>query len=218
MMPKAPPKRAFERPIKTQSGEREMNCRPILIAVAAVVLLSQGAKAASRDDTLEAVAKCATIVDDKLRLGCYDAMAPHVQEALGTPPQTLSHNPTADEQKSWFGFDIASLFGGNDNTPQRTPQQFGREDVEPAATPTAPEMQEIESIAARVTDYSMRDNKFTVFLDNGQIWQQLNGDESTARFISNPKDNSVVISRGFLKSYNLKLNDDHAYYKVKRLK
>lgn len=195
-----------------------MNCRPVLIAIAAVVLLPQAALAASRDDTLEAVAKCATIVDDKLRLGCYDTMAPHVRDALGTPPETASHSPTADEQKSWFGFDIAGLFGGNDNTTQRTPQQFGRENVETDAAPQAPEMQEIDSISARVTDYSMRDNKFTVFLDNGQVWQQLSGDETLARFISNPKDNTVVISRGFLKSYNLKLNDNNSYYKVKRLK
>lgn len=195
-----------------------MNCRLALIALAAVALLPRVAMAASRDDTLDAVAKCATIVDDKLRLGCYDTMAPRVRDALGTPPEVASHSPTADEQKSWFGFDIAGLFGGNDNTPQRTPQQFGREAVESNAPPPAAEMQEIDSITARVTDYSMRDNKFTVFLDNGQIWQQLNGDNSTAQFIRNPKENSVVISRGFLKSYNLKLNDDNSFYKVKRLK
>jgi hypothetical protein len=195
-----------------------MNCRTAVLAIFTFIALTHTAFAASRDDTLEAVAKCATILDDKLRLGCYDTLAPTVRDALGTPPQTLARTPTEQEQKSWFGFDIAGLFGGADKSPQGTPQQFGQENVESAALPAAPEMQEIESITAGVTDYSSRDNKFTVFLDNGQIWQQLNGDNSVARFRSNPKDNTITISRGFLKSYNLKLNDENSYYKVKRLK
>jgi hypothetical protein len=194
-----------------------MNCRTVLFAIFAVVVFAPVATAASRDDTLAAVAKCATILDDKLRLGCYDALTLQVRDALGTPPGTLAHNPTQDEQKSWFGFDIAGLFGG-DKRPETTPQQFGQENVQPNAASAAPEMQEIDSITAGVTDYSSRDNKFIVFLDNGQIWQQLSGDNNVARFKTNPKDNTVTISRGFLKSYNLKLNDANSYYKVKRLK
>lgn len=194
-----------------------MNYRLIIFAVSALAASAPAALAASRDDTLEAVSKCSTIVDDKLRLGCYDAMAPRVRDALGTPPETLAHNPTEEEQKSWFGFDIAGLFG-DDKKPQTTPQNFGQENIQPATPPSAPEMDDIDSITAHVTDYSFRDNKFTVFLDNGQIWQQLDGDFSTGRFRSDPKDNVVTISRGFLKSYNLKINDDNSFYKVKRLK
>jgi hypothetical protein len=194
-----------------------MNCRTALFAISTLVVFTNAASAASRDDTLEAIAKCTTIVDDKLRLGCFDSMMPQLRDALNKPPEALARNPTADEQKSWFGFDIAGLFG-DDKPAQTSPQQFGRNNVEASAPPSAPEMQEIDSISAGVTDYSSRDNKFTVFLDNGQIWQQLNGDSGVARFKSNPKDNTVTISRGFLSSYNLKLNDDNSYYKVKRLK
>jgi hypothetical protein len=185
-----------------------------LFAIFALVAFAPAALAASRDDTLEAVAKCATILDDKLRLGCYDTLAPRVRDAVGTPPETLAHNPTQEEQKSWFGFDIAGLFGNK--SPQATPQEFGREET--SAPPAAPEMQDIDSITAGVTDYSFRDNKFIVFLDNGQVWQQLSGDFNTGHFLPNPKDNTVTISRGFLKSYNLKINDDTSFYKVKRLK
>lgn len=191
-----------------------MNCRTALFAIFALVTFVPAAAAASRDDTLEAVAKCATILDDKLRLGCYDTLAPRVRDALGNPPEVLAHNPTQEEQKSWFGFDIAGLFGNK--SPETTPQQFGREETNTA--PAAPEMEDIDSITAGVADYSFRDNKFIVFLDNGQVWQQLNGDNGVARFKSSPKDNTVTISRGFLKSYNLKINDDTSFYKVKRLK
>jgi hypothetical protein len=194
-----------------------MNCKTAVFAIFALMAFAPVASAASQDDTLEAVAKCATILDDKLRLGCYDALMPRVRDALGTPPETLARNPTEEEQKSWFGFDIAGLFG-QDKTPQTTPQQFGKENVESSSSAAAPEMQDIDSITASVTDYSFRDNKFTVFLDNGQIWQQLNGDNNVARFKSNPKDNAVTISRGLLKSYNLKINGNNSFYKVKRLK
>jgi hypothetical protein len=193
-----------------------MNCRLVLFAFAACAAFVNTALAASRDETLEAVAKCATLVDDKLRLGCYDSLAPRIRDALGTPPEALAHNPTAEEQKSWFGFDIAGLFG-QDKPPQTSPQQFGQENVE-KPVPAAPEMDEINSISAKVTDYSFHDEKFIVFLDNGQVWEQLNGDSGVARFKSNAKDNTVTISRGFLKSYNLKVNDDNSYYKVKRIK
>lgn len=194
-----------------------MNCRAGVFAIFALVAFAPPALAASQDDTLEAVAKCATILDDKLRLGCYDTMAPRIRDALGTPPETLAHNPTQEEQKSWFGFDIAGLFGDNKG-PQGTPQQFGQESVQSDAPPAAPEMQQIDSITAGVTDYSFHDNKFIVFLDNGQVWEQLSGDFNTARFRPNPKDNTIRISRGLLSSYNLKVNDDNSFYKVKRLK
>jgi hypothetical protein len=195
-----------------------MNCKTALFAIVAFTTGADSAFAASRDDTLEAVARCASIIDDKLRLGCYDSMAPHVRDALGMPPNALTGTPTQEEQKSWFGFDIGGLFG-SEKTPETTPQSFGQESVEKKdSQPSAPEMQEIDSITAGVTDYSFRSNKFLVFLDNGQIWEQLNGDEGLAVFKKNPKDNSVVISRGFLKSYNLKLNGENFYYKVKRFK
>src|SRR6201996_5817980 len=128
-----------------------MNCKTVVLALFAVSIVTAAAQAASPNETLEAVAKCSTILDDKLRLGCYDALAPRVRDALGTPPETLAHNPTQEEQKSWFGFDIAGLFG-QDKTPETTPQQFGKENVESSAPPTAPEMQDIDSITASVTD------------------------------------------------------------------
>ena len=86
-----------------------MNLRFVSGAAAAFFLLQCGtALAATRDDVLEALGKCATLQDDKARLACYDALSPRVKDALATPPAALDRPPTADEQKTWFGFDVGS--------------------------------------------------------------------------------------------------------------
>jgi hypothetical protein len=55
-----------------------------------------------------------------------------------------------------------------------------------------------------------------VFLDNGQIWQQLQGESEHANF--SRSGDTVTISRGFIGSYNLQINDSHKVFKVKRIK
>jgi hypothetical protein len=57
-----------------------------------------------------------------------------------------------------------------------------------------------------------------VFLANGQVWRQLQGDADRARFRTNPKDNTVTISRGAFGSYSLTLNGSDKVFKVTRVK
>jgi hypothetical protein len=59
--------------------------------------------------------------------------------------------------------------------------------------------------------------RFTVFLDNGQIWNQVPGDSNVARF-KKSGPNSVTISRGLFGSYNLRVSGYPAIFKVTRLK
>ena len=60
--------------------------------------------------------------------------------------------------------------------------------------------------------------KFILFLDNGQVWQQIEGDADRANFHKDPKDNKVTIERGLIGSYNLMVNDSTRTYKVERIK
>jgi hypothetical protein len=57
-----------------------------------------------------------------------------------------------------------------------------------------------------------------VFLDNGQVWRQMQGDADRAHFRPKAKDNKVIISRGSLGSYNITINDSPKLYKVTRVK
>ena len=124
---------------------------------------------------------------------------------------------------------MPNFLGGNGRPPQTTPQQFGNESVpkpppppppppKPGEPPPPPPPVEIDSISADVTDYAIHpDGRFTVFLDNGQIWQQLSADSDMAHFKKNGA-NKVVIKRGLIGSYNLVLNDVGTSFKVKRIK
>ena len=201
-----------------------MNMRAFLAgASVCLAMTAPPASAGPRDDALEAVAKCASLVDDHARLACYDAAAPRVKDALSAPPQPQVAQ-TPQEQESWFG--LPNIFGGNGRPAQTTPQQFGNENLpkppppppKPGEPAPPPPPEEIDSITAGVSDYAFHvDGRFTVFLDNGQIWQQLQGDTDKARF-KKSGPNKVVIKRGMFGSYNLVLNDEGTGFKVKRIK
>ena len=187
-------------------------------------------------DTMQALVKCSQIADAGQRLTCYDGVMPKVRAELAPAPQDLSK----DDQVSLFGLNLSDIFGP---ARQATPQQFGQERVKepqaPAAAapvgptaPTAPPAQvaiaqpaaparpqPVERISAAVTDYSLTPiGRFVVFLDNGQVWRQLDADTTRALFKRAAADNKVTISRGAFGSYNLQLNESNALFKVTRVK
>lgn len=190
-------------------------------ACAAVFFCFAGAATASpRDDVLKALEKCAAVADDRARLACYDALVRPARAALARPPepQEATAPPTKEEQQSWFGFDLSGLFGSSPRQ-QTTPQQFGSENMPATKEKVEKAQEEVDSITAGVTEYAYTPfGKFIVFLDNGQVWRQLQGDADRATFRKNPKDNKVTISRGFIGSYNLHINDSNKLFKVERVK
>jgi hypothetical protein len=220
--------------IKKGIPEPTMNLRST--AVSAALLSVAFAIPAVADDMPAALQQCAAVSNDGARLACYDqlaaqaktvapapamAAAPSAQQPAGQPPVQTAQTPSPKDQESWFGLDLGSWFGGN--TPpaaQTTPQQFGSEYIAPPppkpneAAPPRP----LDSITAKIADVAFNPfGRFTVFLDNGQIWQQMQGDTDQARF-PKKQTNEVTISRGMLGSYNLVVNDKPHVYKVKRIK
>ena len=204
--------------------------KPSPLAVLAVFLLASfPARAGTNDDAIAAIGKCATVTDNTARLACYDRIAGQIkaveaapQPQAAPPAQTAATAPpaTKENEESWFG--IASWFGGDKVSPaaQTTPQQFGSENIPPppAAPGVPPPVEPLDQITATVTDFAYNPyGRFIVFLDNGQIWQQLEGDTDRARFSKSKKD-MVTISRGFLGSYNLVIGDHSGMFKVKRIK
>jgi len=192
----------------------------IAFALAAAALATPALAAPATQDLLEAIGHCAGISDDHARLACYDSLAPHVKEAIAAPPATLPENrpPTPEEQRSWFGFDIGNPFGTHPEQ-QTTPAQFGSDRLPETQAPPGTEVAPLDSITAGVTDVAYTPfGKFIVFLDNGQVWRQIEGDTDHAIFRKPAKDNKVTISRGFIGSYNLTLNGGARVYKVTRLK
>jgi hypothetical protein len=192
-----------------------MNMQRLVMSLILLLVTCDVAMAGMRDDVLEAMARCAAVADGQARLACYDAAAPRLKDALATPPASLGRPPTAQEQQSWFGFDVGDLFGGGSSA--TTSGEFGKERT-PEVQATR-EREEIDSISAHVSDVAFTPfGQFIVFLANGQIWRQVQGDADRARFSSPLKENTVTISRGAFGSYSLTVNDSNHVFKVTRVK
>jgi len=194
-----------------------MKQRIAAVTCALLVGLPFAARAETTAETLRALDQCAALADEHQRLGCFDQLGPQVKAALarmGTNPGP----PTAQEQKNWFGFDLGGLFGSAP-AQQTTPEKFGSEAL-PAPPPVpgeAPPPEAIDHITAKVTDFSYTPfGKFIIFLDNGQVWRQVEGDSDKAEF--ERSGNTVTIERAVLGSYSLMINSSSKTYKVKRVK
>ncbi|MDE2135257.1 MAG: hypothetical protein KGM97_06595 [Alphaproteobacteria bacterium] len=198
----------------------------ILAAGMILSLVPAALQAAPRDDILEALAKCANVSDDATRHLCFDRLVPQLKSVTSTAPAVQEEvkpgRPAATEDgKSWFGFDVGDIFSSTP-TRQTTVQQFGGENIsvlsDTRASQEPSQPADIDGISAEVVQYWVDPHGyFIVSLDNSQVWSQLGGDDSFAHFNTAGR-NSVVISRGFFRSYNLRLNGGGQYYKVKRMK
>lgn len=75
----------------------------------------------------------------------------------------------------------------------------------------------LQRVMAGVQWYSFNDRgKFTVGLDNGQVWRQFNDDTGAAKFSGT--SNRVMIKHGFFDSYDLRVNRMNAVFRVERIK
>lgn len=187
-----------------------------IACAAAIIFVSTGVSAGPRDDLIEGMAKCAAIADNPQRLACYDALAPQLRAAQSAPPES-------SDNRAWY--DPGRIFGVSPSA-QTTPQQFGGEALAPPPPPPARPGEpppptppvSLDSITAKVTDYAYNPfGRAVVFLDNGQIWQQLEGDTDRVKFRKG-ETNTVVISRGALGSYNMVVNDTGSAIKMHRIK
>ncbi|MDR3526570.1 MAG: hypothetical protein P4L57_04760 [Rhizomicrobium sp.] len=95
---------------------------------------------------------------------------------------------------------------------EAAPSDFGGEALKrPEAVSQEPEF--VSAHAARVAINAIQ--HFTVSLDNGQVWRQLDSDTEVAHFREGA---AVRIKRGFLDSYSLSVEGTFGSYKVKRIK
>jgi len=75
------------------------------------------------------------------------------------------------------------------------------------------------SVAARMADYQFdRNHLFTVTLDNGQVWQQIAGDDRIADWDKPAASYAIAISRGMFGSYNFRVLKSGVLYKVRRVR
>ena len=190
--------------------------------LAAIFVLPATAGADPSEDLVSGMSRCAAVADNTARLACYDALAPQLKAAQ-TQPVPPPPAAEAADNRPWY--DTDRIFGTSPSR-QTRPEQFGAENLTPPAppppkpgeTPPPPLPEAIDSISAKVTDFALNPfGRFVVFLDNGQVWQQIEGDTDRAHFRKGGGE-TVAISRGALGSYNLVVNDSGPEFKVRRIK
>lgn len=182
------------------------------LTIGAVVAASMvlPASAGTRDDILSRAARCSAISDDHTWLNCYYGAAQPMRAQLGLPPAPDSQTflvpsgPMANSgvapvsapnqavsapRKNGDGL-LASLFGGS-------------------------------AVVSRVpaTAYSFdRSGIFRITLSDGSVWQQVEGDDSFAKWREPASRYLVSITTGSLGSYNLQVQGDNRSYKVRKVR
>jgi hypothetical protein len=187
-------------------------------AFAAAFLTVPGiAHAGLRDDVMTAAARCWSLSSDKAWLDCYYRAAQPMQAAINplTPPANVGGGNAARaavtpppsqaprRSRSWIG----QLFRDD---AARQPERV-------AAIPGAPGVP-TDHITARLADYKFSPRgAVTLTLDNGEIWQQMEGDSSTPRLKQAARTYVVTIRPGFFGSYNLTVAGQSGLYRVRRI-
>lgn len=179
--------------------------------------LALSAAPAIAEDLSATISTCAGVSDDRARLSCYDGLAARAKAAVQMPAAKSALPPAAQPAPA----PIATVTPPSAPVPPSPPatktDTFGAESIRKPDTPEA-RAQEVDEIKAKVVavDFSPT-HRFTVTLDNGQIWRQIEADSGKARFLKGGGD-SVEISRGMLGSYNLVIEGANMLFKVRRIR
>jgi len=154
----------------------------------ALCLLLVPASAGAQTAADHAFAQCGTIADATARLACYDT--------------------ARDQSKAMHWPEFSA------------PPSTAAQSPAPQAAPTARALPAPADgkLAASVARYSLSPRgRFTLVLENGEIWRQMESDDGAAQFKERGK-NVVQISKGFWGSYDLRLNGANIVFKVTRIK
>ena len=162
-----------------------------------LLLASPGVAPAQTSDLRTEMMHCLTFTGAVERLSCYDRLARGAASgALGAPallPPGLPARAAAP--------------------PPPPAPELGQEELRGRAPSAAP-----DRVTSEITNFQKdAAGKFTVSLNNGQVWRQVAGDTTAAQYHPG-RTHTVTISRGSLGSYDLTFNDRNAAFKVQRVR
>lgn len=170
-----------------------------LLLLAAVCLLQSRAWAGPREDAAAAMARCDALRDNAAWLDCHERATAQMRAAL---TGSMSRpTPVAPAPGRVVDADVARF--GADDLPSH-PRVGGRAPRKLVA--------HLENVTFSKSGY------FTIELDNGQWWRQIDGDTDYARFRTPARRNLITIEHGSLGSYNLHIQGVSRGYKVNRIR
>jgi hypothetical protein len=174
------------------------------IILAATVLLAT--PAAAQDGIRAQLGSCLAIPGVLQRLACYDSVAKgNGLTTAARPPAAAAPMYSVPPSPAYRQPPPVAAYAPR-------PPGLGSERL-PQAQAAAPRM--AQDMTAMVTKLTFDGHgRFTVTLDNGEVWRQVPGDQSVLRERS---VSTVRISRGAVGSYDLTVSGRNAVYTVTRL-
>ena len=168
-----------------------------VLAFISIFAVAGAARADAAGDASAEIAKCAGIADSAARLKCFDTAA---QRANGAAAQQPGEAPGK-----------AGGFGFSPPQPVTRVEDFGK-------PPPPPEINEITATVIELAK-TMRGRSIFI-LDNGQVWRQIDGDDTDVQDPLPGKTMKVAIERGvsLLGNYNLTIEGRNALVRVRRVK
>lgn len=180
----------------------------LLAASSALVLPAQADPAR---EALAQIAKCADVAAAAERLACYDAAASGAKNALATTP-AVEQKVAVQTQEEEEGGGVLEWFGLS--KPVTKAEDFGRP---PAPVTAGPK--EVTSISSNVVELAKNAYGRSIFvLGNGQVWKQVDGDQTEVRDPRKGEAMTVSIEKGLLGSFSLRIEGRNGIVKVRRVK
>ncbi|OJT95610.1 MAG: hypothetical protein BGN82_05150 [Alphaproteobacteria bacterium 65-7] len=144
---------------------------------------------AVRDAAVLGAAGCGSVVAERPWLDCYYAAANPVRGLLGLAPVAGPASAPPAPPPPRKAASVATDLSGKPGTG-----------------------------SGRMTSYTFdRNGFFTVTLDNGEVWRQLTGDSSVARWFRKPQTYAVTVTDGLFGSHNLRVKGEPGMFKVRRV-
>ena len=149
------------------------------------------------DALLAEIARCAGIGDSSARLQCFDSAALRTDSARAVRQAEEPRDRVEGPERS-----------GPPQTVTRT-EDFGKPPPPPKIT----------QITATVLELARTARGRALFiLDNGQVWRQLDGDDTDVQDPQPGKPIKIAIGRGLIGTYSLTIEGRNGLIRVRRVK
>ena len=190
----------------------DMNPAPFAI-LAALFFASAAAAQPNETEAVDDAIACLNITDDGERLSCLEKAAKTLQVTRIVREEEAA--AAKENEKANFG-----LAGVDDKAPDQvaeTADDFGAENIPEVRREK--ENKRLKSINAKIVEIRLnRIGDATVYLENGQVWRQLDSDNKKLVFGNSDRLLTAKVKRGIMGNYMLIVNELRRTIRVERIK
>jgi hypothetical protein len=191
----------------------------LVLGVIGLGVAAGAAEAGPRDDVLSTLQRCYAIPNDRSWLDCYYGAAQSLRTQLGLPPAPASQVAMVPPPPP------AGMY-----VPPPMTQAPRTAAVAPSGPPPMPRHSGgfLSGVFGggkpvvtnlRMTSYDFsKDGRFSVTLADGEVWQQIDGDDSHANWRGPASRYIVNVYNGAAGTFNLQVSDDANLYKARRIR